>query len=180
MNIEQKLLTPNEFSRPQTKLKSVKGVVIHWVANPTSTAINNRNFFERRKDGKSGYGSAHYIIGLKGEVIQCLPDNELAYHVGSKTYLDDALRRLSKYPNDCTIGIEFCHPDDTGKPNLTTYATLIKLSATLLKKHKLSEKDLWTHQSIVGWKQCPKYYVEHPSDWAKFKKDVGIYLKGLK
>ena len=80
--VTKMLLTPNKWSRTQTKLGKVKGVVIHWVANTNTSATANRNFFENRKLGKTNFGSAHYIVGLKGEVIQCLPDNELAYHVG--------------------------------------------------------------------------------------------------
>jgi N-acetylmuramoyl-L-alanine amidase CwlA len=50
MEIKQNLLTKNQFSRPGTLLKGVRGVVLHWVANPKSTAEGNRNYFENLKD----------------------------------------------------------------------------------------------------------------------------------
>ncbi|EMP06592.1 hypothetical protein LEP1GSC124_0472, partial [Leptospira interrogans serovar Pyrogenes str. 200701872] len=37
--------------------------------------------------------------------------------------------------------------------------------------------DLWTHQGIVGWKDCPRWYNTHPEDWIRFKKRVGDLLK---
>ena len=79
----EKLLTINDYSRPGRKLKSVLGVVLHWTANPGVSAESNRDFFESRKEGNLGAGSAHYVIGLFGEVIRCIPEDEMAYHCGS-------------------------------------------------------------------------------------------------
>lgn len=177
MNITQSLLTPNKYSRPQTALKGVKAVVIHWVANPGSSAEGNRNFFNNRKSGTSGFGSAHYIVeGTK--VIQCLPNSELAYHVGSNVYTASALRNLSSYPNNCTIGIEMTHPDWTGKPDATTYKTTVELAASLLKTYGLKSENLWTHHQVVGWKDCHRYYTNNPSAWVQFVSDVNKALTG--
>ena len=170
--ITEKLLTPNKYSRPQDKLKGVRGIVIHWCANPQASAEANRNFFENRKLGKTGYGSAHYIIDLDGDVIRCIPENEVAYHVGSKTYTKEALSKLSTYPNNCTIGIECCHVDWNGKMTDATYNTLVELAADLLKKYKLTADDLWLHKEVVGWKDCHKWFVDHPDEWKKFKELV--------
>lgn len=174
--IIEKLLTPNKYSRPQDKLKGVKGIVVHWVANPQASAEANRNFFENRKYGKTGYGSAHYIIDLNGDVIRCIPENEVAYHVGSKTYTKEALSKLSTYPNNCTIGIECCHVDWNGKMTDATYNTLVELATDLLKKYKLTTNDLWLHKEVVGWKDCHKWFVDHPDEWVKFKKLVADRL----
>lgn len=181
MNITQMILTPNKWSRPQKKINKIKGIVIHWVANPGSSAVANRNFFDNRKFGKTNYGSAHFIVGLKGEIIQCLPYEEMAYHVGStEPYTKDALSRLSTYPNDCTIGIEMCHPDASGKPTLETLHATIELAAFLLKKYNLTYKDLWTHKEVVGWKICHKYYVENPTEWSNFKNYVNQEMNPVK
>lgn len=67
--IIEKLLTPNKYSRPQKKLIGVRGIVVHWVANPKISALANRNFFENRKFGKTNYGSAHYIIDLNASLV---------------------------------------------------------------------------------------------------------------
>ena len=76
------LLTPNEYSRPQIPLEKVNGIVVHYVANPCSTALENRNYFEGLKDqtgSKTTSVSSHFVIGLEGEVVQCVPLNEVAY-----------------------------------------------------------------------------------------------------
>lgn len=178
MKIEQKLLTPNKYSRPRTKLNAVKGIVIHWVANPNTSALSNRNFFENRKAGKTNYGSAHYIVGLKGEIIQCLPDNEVGYHVGSNVYTSHALKRLGSYPNATTIGIEMTHIDWNGRFSKETYDATLELAVSLLKKYKLTENDLWLHKTVVGWKDCAKWFVDNPAEWTKFKNLAGQKLRG--
>ncbi|MGP1603326.1 MAG: phage terminase large subunit [Treponema sp.] len=61
MIIEQRLLTPNEWSRPQNKIKEFKAIVIHWTANPNANAKQNWLYFEAKKTGMGSYGSAHYI-----------------------------------------------------------------------------------------------------------------------
>ena len=45
----EQYLTPNEYSRPETPLEEVNGIVIHYTANPGTTAQQNRSscFFRR-------------------------------------------------------------------------------------------------------------------------------------
>jgi len=172
MTIKEMLLTPNQFSRPEKPLSAVKGLVIHYVANKNTTAAQNRNFFENRKDGKSDYGSAHYIIGLKGEVIRCIPENEMAYHVGAKVYKEIALKNLSSYPNDCTIGIECCHINDNGVMNSSTYESLVSLTTDLCRRYNLdAQKDVYLHYDVTG-KNCHRFFVENSKEWDAFKKEV--------
>jgi N-acetylmuramoyl-L-alanine amidase len=176
MTIQQDLLTVNKFSRPGLLLKSVKGLVVHWYANPNTTAKQNRDFFEKRKNGLDGYGSAHYLIGLSGEIIQAIPENETAYHVGSNYYMPDAKKALSNYPNNCTIGIENAHIDWSGKFTQETYNSLIELLASLCKKYNLNETNIYRHYDITG-KDCPKWFVVEVNDWLKLKNDVKEALK---
>lgn len=176
LEIQERFLTPNPYSRPQRKLNKVKGIVIHWVANPNTSALANRNYFEnlsKQTDPENGtYASAHYIIGLNGEVIQCLPDDEMAYHVGSNIYTQEALSRLSSYPNNCTIGIECCHIDWQGRMTDKTYESLVRLTARKLKQFGLTVNDLWRHYDVVGWKDCHRWFVNNPDQWLKFKDDA--------
>ena len=39
------LLTPNPYSRPQKPLEEIRGIVVHYVANPCSTARENTELF---------------------------------------------------------------------------------------------------------------------------------------
>lgn len=184
MTIERQLLTGNSFSRCGRLLAgSVRGIVIHWVANPGSSAQANRNYFEglkkQRQTDNARYASAHFIVGLNGEVIQCLPVNETAYHVGAVSYRAGISEKLSSYPNNCTIGIELCHPDWSGRFTDNTYGSAVELTGTLLKQFELNpQKDVYRHFDITG-KDCPKFFVNNEAAWTRFKADVETYLIGI-
>jgi len=162
-------ITPNKFSRPQIQLKKIKAIVIHYVANTNTSAIANRNFFDNRKDGNSGFGSAHEIIGINGDILVCVPDNEITYNCGSKTYTERCLKELGKNPNYSTYGIECTHIKDDGTMSENTYNTLVERCYDLCKKYKLNSENLWLHKEVVGWKPCHKWFVLNPAEWAKFK-----------
>lgn len=157
--IQSQLLTPNPYSRPGLPLKQVKKLVIHWVANPATTALANRNYFENLKSGTRGiYASSHYIVGLDGEILQCIPDTEQAYH--------------AKNANTYSLGIEVCHPDWDGAFSEVTYKTLIHFLAKLCLTYTLDPStDLLRHYDITG-KVCPKFYVHNPAHFTKLKLDV--------
>lgn len=162
MNILERLLTINPYSRPGTKLQSVKNILVHWVGNANSSAIANRNYFESLKD-KLIYASSQYIIGLQGEKIRCIPEDEVAHHAGNLTV------------NRNSIGIEVCHPDWNGKFSEVTYNSLVELCADLCRRYNLSVNAIIRHYDVTG-KECPKYYVKNESEWIKFKNDVAKKL----
>jgi N-acetylmuramoyl-L-alanine amidase len=167
MNIEEKLLTVNPYSRPGKPLISVKGIVIHWVANPGTTALANRNYFEGLKNQAGRYASAHFIIGLRGEVIQCLLENEMAYHTGAARYSDIALKNLSSYPNNCTLGIELCHINWEGEFAPETLKAAKELTLELCERYNLGKNNVYRHYDITG-KECPRYFVLHSDQWVNF------------
>ncbi len=157
IRIKKQFLTPNEYSRPQTKLTKVQGIVIHYTANPGTSAKGNRSYFEGLATKHTTKASSHYIIGLEGEIIQCIPLTEIAY--------------ASNNRNDDTISIECCHPDETGEFNEETYQSLVGLSAALCRKFNLEEEDIIRHYDVTG-KACPLYYVEHEDAWLKLKENI--------
>jgi N-acetylmuramoyl-L-alanine amidase len=179
INVKDELLTINKFSRSGSKIDCVKAIVIHWLANPMQTADTCRNFFEDRKNGTTGFGGAHYIVGLSGEIIRCIPENEVAYHVGSdmvdpvsgKIYTDRCRLQLTTgNPNSVTIGVEHCHTDWQGEMREETYNSSIELVAELCLKYKLDPRtDVLLHKEVVGWKNCNKWFVDHPKDWEEYK-----------
>ncbi|MDF2586456.1 MAG: hypothetical protein K0S41_297 [Anaerocolumna sp.] len=162
LTINQMFLTPNDYSRPQTPLKKVNSIVIHYTANPGTTAENNRNYFENLRIKKETSASAHYIIGLDGEIVQCIPLNEISF--------------ASNDRNIDTISIECCHPDETGKFNNETYDSLVSLVAWLCYEYDLEKEDIIRHYDVTG-KCCPRYFVEHEDAWKDFKNDVTIYIE---
>ncbi|MBE5929211.1 MAG: N-acetylmuramoyl-L-alanine amidase [Lachnospiraceae bacterium] len=155
----QDFLDPNPYSRPQTKLVKVEGIVIHYVANPGTTASANRDYFNKISDR---YASSHFIVGLDGEIVQCIPLDEIAY--------------ASNDRNDNTIAIECCHPDSSGKFNKATYNSLIRLTAWLCGKYDVPKKNIIRHYDVNG-KMCPLYYVKHEKKWNKLKDDVFDYIR---
>lgn len=159
--IQVDLLTVNEYSRPGTPLKKVKGVVIHYTGNPGTTATQNRSYFEGLAESKETKASSHYIIGLSGEIVQCVPLDEIAY--------------ASNERNADTISIECCINNDAGKFNDDTYGALVHLTAWLVGEYDLKISDIIRHYDVTG-KICPKYFVEHESAWEDFKLDVEKYI----
>ena len=43
--LDVELLPVNQYSRPGTELTEVKGIVVHYTANPGSSARQNRDYF---------------------------------------------------------------------------------------------------------------------------------------
>lgn len=156
------LLTINEYSRPGLERETVKNIVVHYTANPGTTAKQNRDYFEGLKDTNYTKASCHFLIGLDGEIIQCIPTSEVAYGVGG-------------HENFTTISIEVCHPDDTGVFNASTYDSLVHATAWLCGKFDLTAKDVIRHFDITE-KNCPKYYVENPDEWDRFIEDVSEFI----
>ena len=156
-DIDVQLLDVNGYSRPGIKSNKINGIVIHYTANPGSSAQNNRDYFEGLKDSHQTKASSHFVVGLDGEIIQCIPTWEIAY--------------ASNDRNSDTVSIECCHPDDTGKFTESTYRSMVQLTAWLCKKFELDENAVIRHYDVTG-KICPKYFVEDEEAWNQFKADV--------
>lgn len=161
----QDFLTVNPYSRPGTKREHVRDIVIHYVANPGTSAKQNRNYFEGLKDqsgSKTVSASSHYIIGSDGTILQCIPLDEVAY---------------GNYPrNDDTVSIECCHPDSDGRFTDATIKSLIRLTGWLCRELSLNEKHIIRHYDVSG-KNCPKYYVEHQDAWRTLKKKLAAGIQ---
>lgn len=160
-DIEVNLLTVNEYSRPGTNSGKIRGIVIHYTANPGSTAVQNRDYFEGLKDSKKTMASSHFIVGLEGEIVQCIPTWEIAY--------------ASNERNSDTVSIETCHLTEDGSYTKETYKSMVELTAWLCRKFNLTEQDVIRHYDITG-KNCPKYFVEDEDAWQDFKDDVAKAL----
>lgn len=160
--LDVQLLTINEYSRPGLATDGVKGVVVHYTANPGSTAMNNRDYFESLKDTQETKVSSNFIVGLDGEIVQCIPTSEIAY--------------ASNERNNDTVSIECCHPDESGIFNDATYQSLVELVAFLCGKFDLTMDDVIRHYDVTG-KNCPKYFVDNKAAWEQFKADVAKYIE---
>jgi N-acetylmuramoyl-L-alanine amidase CwlA len=165
MDIIEMLLTINPYSRSGEKQNKLEYLVLHWVGNAGSSAVANRNYFENLRYTHKTYASSQYIVGLEGEKIHCIPDDEVAFHSGSYSM------------NRKSIGIEVCHPDWDGKFNEKTYDSLVELCAELCKKYEIPINNVIRHYDVTG-KNCPKYYVEHEEAWEQLKQDINNKING--
>lgn len=155
--MEENFLTLNDYSRPGEALTEVKNIFVHYTANPGTSAAQNRNYFEQQKDTHKNSVSAHFIIGYDGEIIQCVPLDEIAYAVAGRNY--------------DSVSIECCYEAEDGSFSSETYDSLIGLLAWLTDIYDLDSEDILRHYDSNG-KLCPIYYTEHSDEWAQLKKDV--------
>ena len=155
--VQQEFIREDGHSRSGKELTAVNDIVIHYVGNPGTTAQANRDFF----DSDASNVSSHYVVGLDGEIIQCLPLDERS--------------AASNNRNPDTISIEVCHPDSTGKFNDATYQSLVKLTAWLCGEAGLSSEHVIRHYDVTG-KICPKYFVDHEDAWEQFRSDVSAAM----
>ncbi len=161
--------------RPYRKLARVAAIIIHWTANTRrgAGAMANRNYFSsspKTSDGKLIYASAHFCVDSVS-IVQCLPEDEVAYHVGSsRPYKPDGVRIKgnSGSPNNVTIGIEMCVNED-GDFNITRAQT-IELTRYLVQKYNITRQNVLRHFDITG-KDCPKMMLDN-NVWNQFLDEV--------
>jgi N-acetylmuramoyl-L-alanine amidase len=186
MTMQDLFLSKNPFSRPGKIRVKTQAIVIHWTANPKQDWHGVWQYFEDRKNGKNEYGSAQYVIGLKGEIIRMMPDDEVSYHCGTsqvdpasgKIYTDLARMKFGKYatdyqtlsPNFVTTGIEHCVIGPDGSMNDATIDSSLNLVARLCHLYNLDpEKDILLHKDVVGWKDCHMWWVTYRDAWDNYK-----------
>ena len=155
--VERQLLPVNEYSRPGEKLTAVNGVVVHYTGNPGTTAEQNRSYFAGLAQSGETYASSNFVIGLEGEILECVPLDEVAYASSQRNY--------------DTLSIEVCHPDDTGEFTQASYDALVKLVQWLVDAYDLERDQILRHYDVTG-KECPRYYVQHPEAWEAFLDDL--------
>lgn len=151
----------NPISRPGKLIESIDHIVIHYVGNPGTTAAQNRSYYEEIIATMEASVSSNYLVGLEGEIIECIPSYEVAY----------ASNDLNSY----SISIEASHSDQTGVFNQKTYNSLVELTAWLCGRYELTSDDILRHYDVTG-KECPKYFVDKPEEWVQFKDDVNNIL----
>lgn len=150
-------------NRPGKPLKGVKAIVIHWTANEDkgADAAANRNYFNTTTRS----ASCHYIVDSK-EIIECIPNTEIAWHCGDTPKKQDLPLRamFPDNPNNWTIGIEMCVNKDGHFP--TTYDNTVWLVQELLKTWDVP---VIRHYDVSG-KDCPRMFLD-ALNWEKFVYD---------
>ena len=118
------------------ELSGVTDIAIHYVGNPGTTAQQNHDYY----DQPDTTVSSHFLIGLDGEIIQCIPMDEKSSATNDRN-LD-------------TLSIEVCHPDATGQFTQASYDALVKLTAWLCDYCGIGRDHVIRHYDVTG-KLCP-------------------------
>lgn len=168
MNVEERFIKINEFSRPGTKRSVTRNIVFHFTANPGASADNHFKYFGEtianqnpNDDQKDTYASAHAFID-RVKTLVIIPLDEMAYHASNS--------------NPYSIGVELCIEKD-GSFHPDTIKRAIEFGAALCKQYALSPlTDYLRHFDITG-KICPKPWVDDVAAWEKFKADTQCFLK---
>lgn len=135
----------------------IEYLVVHYTANTGDSAGNNAKYFAR----EVVHASAHYFVD-ENEVWQSVPDDYIAYHVGS-----------NKYYNGCrnynSLGIELCNCVNSIPDSIRKRAIDI-ISDKMIEYKLYNDVNLVRHYDVTR-KKCPAYYVSHPQKWKLFKQE---------
>ena len=101
--VDKQIISINGTGRRGEKLDGVTDIAIHYTGNPGTTAQQNHDFYDQPETQVS----SHFLVGLEGEVIQCVP-------------MDEKSSATNERNND-TLSIEVCHPDATGQFTQASY-----------------------------------------------------------
>lgn len=153
-----KLLTTVNYNKGNGKPN--KYIVIHYVG-ATGGAEANCKYFQKENRG----ASAHYFVGHKGEIWQCVEDKDIAWHCGAKQYKHPYCR------NSNSIGIEMCCRKNSNGSWYFEDATVnsaIGLVRELMAKYNIPAANVIRHYDVSG-KICPEPYVNNTAAWNAFK-----------
>jgi hypothetical protein len=126
-------------------IKQIDLIVIHIAQGSYSGTVS---WFKNRYSDVS----AHYVVGERGKVTQCVRNEDIAWHAGNWRY------------NKRSIGIE--HSGYASSPGAFrgTYRTSAKLSAHLARRYNIpvDRKHFVLHRNVPGVnKPCPGRYFDY-------------------
>jgi N-acetylmuramoyl-L-alanine amidase len=131
--------SPN-FNSKKRFSKQIKFIIFHYTGMK-----NESNALKRLTDIRSEV-SCHYLIKNNGEIVEILPDLYIAWHAGKSSW------KNYKSLNKNSIGIEITNPGhEHGYKKFTKkqIISLLKLSKFLIKKYKISPKNILGHSDIA-------------------------------
>jgi len=132
--------SPN-FNPKKRPSKQIKFIIFHYTGMKSESIA-----LERLTDIQSEV-SCHYLIKNNGEIVKMVPDSYTAWHAGESFW------KNYKSLNQNSIGIEITNPGhEYGYKNFTKkqITALLKLSKFLIKKYKISPKNILGHSDIAA------------------------------
>ena len=131
--------SPN-FDSKKRIAKQIKFIIFHYTGmKKESAAIDRLTSIQSEV-------SCHYLIKNNGEIVKIVPDLYVAWHAGKSSW------KNYKSLNQNSIGIEITNPGhQLGYKKFTQkqISSLLKLSKLLIKKYKISSKNILGHSDIA-------------------------------
>jgi len=131
--------SPN-FNPKKRAPKKIKFIIFHY------TGMTSESEASKRLTDIQSEVSCHYLIKNNGEIVKMVPDLYIAWHAG------ESLWRNYKSLNQNSIGIEITNPGHEHgykKFSQKQITSLLKLSKFLIKKYKISPKNILGHSDIA-------------------------------
>ena len=132
--------SPNFDPKKRTP-KKIKFIIFHY------TGMKNESAAISKLTEIQSEVSSHYFIKNNGDIVTLVPDLYIAWHAG------ESLWRNYKSLNKNSIGIEINNPGHQHKYKKFTnkqISSLLRLSKFLIKKYKISSKNILGHSDIAA------------------------------
>ena len=128
------------FNPKKRNIKQIKFIIFHYTGmKRESEAIN-------RLTNVQSEVSCHYLIKKNGKIIKLVPDLYIAWHAGKSSW--GSFKSL----NQNSIGIEITNPGhefNYKKFPKKQISALLRVSKFLIKKYKISHKNILGHSDIA-------------------------------
>jgi len=131
--------SPN-FDSKKRNIKQIKFIIFHY------TGMKNESEAISRLTNIQSEVSCHYLIKNNGEIVKLVPDLYTAWHAGKSSW------KGFKSLNQNSIGIEITNPGHEfgyKKFSKKQISCLLKLSKFLIKKYRISYKNILGHSDIA-------------------------------
>lgn len=131
--------SPN-FNSIKRKPKDIQFIIFHY------TGMKSESAAIKRLTNIQSQVSSHYLIKNNGEIINIVPDLYTAWHAGKSSW-----REINSLNNN-SIGIEITNPGHGlgyKRFSKSQILSLIRLSKFLIKKYKISSKNILGHSDIA-------------------------------
>ena len=131
--------SPN-FNPKKRNFKQIKFIIFHY------TGMKSESSALKRLTDIQSEVSCHYLIKNNGEIVKLVPDLYIAWHAGESFW------KNQKSLNQNSIGIEITNPGHEHgykKFKKKQITSLLKLSKFLIKRYKISPKNILGHSDIA-------------------------------
>ena len=140
MPLKTTLIYSPNFDNKKRTANQIKFIIFHY------TGMKNESEAIKRLANIQSEVSCHYLIKNNGNIIQIVPDLYIAWHSGKSSW------KNYKSLNKNSIGIEITNPGHEfgyKKFSKKQISSLLKLSKFLIKKYKISSKNILGHSDIA-------------------------------